>query len=109
MARLALSAVPHSAFTPSRGVASSRVIAPELRGVKLFEYTMAWSAIIIASIVQATLELPSGRLSPTYVRELPPTYALYKPRGVLSAASDSNPNRRTLTDVMLAAGVDRTI
>ena len=33
------------------------------------------------------------------------TYAIHKPRNVLSAASDANPNRRTLTDVMIAAGV----
>ena len=32
-------------------------------------------------------------------------YAIHKPRNVLSAVSDANPNRRTLTDVMVAAGV----
>lgn len=43
--------------------------------------------------------LPSGDcLSET-------VYALYKPRGVLSSARDSDPNRRTLTDVMIKAGV----
>ena len=34
------------------------------------------------------------------------TYAIFKPRGVLSAARDANPRRRTLTDVMIAAGVE---
>ena len=34
------------------------------------------------------------------------TYAIHKPRGVLSAARDANPHRRTLTDVMVAAGVE---
>mmetsp|Transcript_73233 Transcript_73233/g.194619 ORF Transcript_73233/g.194619 Transcript_73233/m.194619 type:complete len:241 (+) Transcript_73233:28-750(+) len=35
-----------------------------------------------------------------------PTYAMHKPRGVLSAASDADPWRRTLTDVMADAHVD---
>ena len=34
------------------------------------------------------------------------TYAIHKPRGVLSAARDANPRRRTLIDVMIAAGVE---
>ena len=46
----------------------------------------------------------------TRLPPLPPecsaiTSAIHKPRGVLSAAKDANPHRRTLTDVMLAAGV----
>ena len=45
------------------------------------------------------------------LRPLPPecsaiTYAIHKPRGVLSAARDANPHRRTLTDVMVSAGVE---
>ena len=47
----------------------------------------------------------------TRLPPLPPecsavTYAIHKPRGVLSAARDANPHRRTLTDVMLTAGVE---
>ena len=33
------------------------------------------------------------------------TYAIHKPRGVLSAARDADPTRRCLTDVMVDAGV----
>ena len=48
--------------------------------------------------------------SAVHARPLPPecsavTYAIHKPRGVISAARDANPHRRTLIDVMLAAGV----
>ena len=32
-------------------------------------------------------------------------YAMHKPRGVVSAVRDPDPYRRTLTDVMVAAGV----
>ena len=47
----------------------------------------------------------------TRLPPLPPecsavTYAIHKPRGVLSAARDANPHRRTLTDVMVTAGVE---
>ena len=34
-----------------------------------------------------------------------PTYAIYKPRGVLSAASDADSRRRTLTNLMQEAGL----
>ena len=44
-------------------------------------------------------ELPAACLAAT-------TYAIYKPRGVVSATSDPDPRMRTLTDVMLAAGVE---
>ena len=57
-------------------------------------------------------EMPPPHTQPEAGRSprLPPecsavTYAIHKPRGVLSAASDADPDRRTLTDVMIAAGV----
>jgi hypothetical protein len=36
-----------------------------------------------------------------------PTYAMHKPRGVLSAASDADPWRRTLTEYVMAAAATR--
>ena len=61
-------------------------------------YTMVFAVLALSTL--------ATRLPP-----LPPecsavTYAIHKPRGVLSAARDANPHRRTLTDVMVAAGVE---
>lgn len=58
-------------------------------------------ALAVLALLTLATRLPS----------LPPecsavTYAIHKPRGVLSAARDANPHRRTLTDVMVTAGVE---
>ena len=62
-----------------------------------------------ASLRPPQLQEPVPALIPAV--PLPPecsavTYAIHKPRGVLSAARDANPRRRTLIDVMIAAGVE---
>ena len=75
---------------------------------------MALSALVATPLPPHAPEVCApGELSKEPANPLPPlpaectavTYAIHKPRGVLSAARDANPRRRTLTDVMVAAGV----
>ena len=69
-----------------------------------------WASMPLLALLPALTPQPNPAATRSPPPPLPPecdavTYAIHKPRGVLSAARDSDPTRRCLTDVMVDAGV----